>query len=201
MKTVFRKIGKHLWVYLAWILVVTVFWSWVFGILTRVPDEEKITVFLGTRSGSFEKYAELNEARPDYVRELELSVHAVGEPYFSDFLGTFGNGEADILILPESRLDDASVAALYAEIAPFYCEELPNLGLLEKDGRVYGLRVHDKETHESLVSCLDYGEGDTEENYYLLFNRKSLHLGDLSPASGVTDRNGAIAIAKRLLSL
>ena len=63
MKTVFRKIGKHLWVYLAWILVVTVFWTWIFGILTRVPEEEKITVFLGTRSGSFEKYAELNEAR------------------------------------------------------------------------------------------------------------------------------------------
>lgn len=201
MKTFCRKIGKHIWAYLAFILAVCVFWSWLFGLLTQVPEEEKISVFIGSRSPSFEKYNELNEARPAYVRALEINVHMVTEPNFPTFLSVFGHGEADILILPESKLPDELPGALYAEISEECRSLLPHLGVFERDGKVYGLRVHDKETHDSLISCLDYGEGETEENYYLLFNRNSLHLGDFSLSEEASPQNGAIVIARRLLSL
>ena len=201
MKNLLHKIGKHAWVYLTWMLAVCVFWSWLFGILTRVPTEEKISIFIGSYSREFTQYDELSASRPEYIREVDLNIHLITEQNFSAFLTAFGTEEADILILPESKLEQEVPQALYASISSEYCAELPNLGLFEVNDKIYGLRIHDKNTHESLISCLDFGEADKEEDYYLLFNRKSLHLGDLSPSLGYSDRNGAIVIAKRLLSL
>lgn len=201
MKTVIGKIKKNIWLYLVWILAVCIFWSWLFGMLTQVTKEEKIVVFIGSGSLSFDRYDELNKARPEYILELELNVHTTAEKNFSESLNIFGIGESDILILPESYLQNESTEVVYAEISAAYCSLLPNLGTLERNGKVYGLKIHDKETHESLISCLDYGEGDGEENYYILFNRKSMHLGELSSSEGASERDGAIVIARRLLSL
>ncbi len=199
MKNFFEKIGKNVWVYVAWIAVVCVLWTAVFGMITRVREEEKIIVFIGTRSQTFDKYTELKEACPGYVLELEVNVHSVAEKNFSQSLSVFGIGESDVLILSESYLQNESSAILYAEISAELCELLPNLGTFTSNGTVCGLKIHDKDTHESVVSCLDFGTGDTEENYYLVFNKKSLHLGELS--SEATERNGAIVVAGRLLSL
>lgn len=199
MKKIFEKIGRDVWFYIAWIATVCVLWTAVFGIITRVRDEEKIVVFIGTRSQSFDKYSELKESCPEYVLELELNVYSVEEKNFSQLLSVFGTGESDVLILSETYLQNESSAIVYAEIPSEYISLFSNLGTFEVDGKVLGLKIHDKDTHESIVSCLDFGTGDTEENYYLVFNRNSLHLGVLS--SEVTERSGAIDVARRLLSL
>ncbi len=199
MKKFFEKIGKNVWGYVAWIAVVCVLWTIVFGIITRVREEEKIVVFIGTRSQTFDNYTELKEACPDYVLELELNVHSVAERNFSQSLSVFGIGESDVLILSEKYLQNESSAVWYAEIPAELRELLPNLGIFTSNGTVCGLKIHDKDTHESVVSCLDFGTGDTEENYYLVFNKTSLHLGEYSLEK--TERNGAIVVARRLLSL
>jgi len=201
MSKTLRNIGKNSWIYLVWIVAMCLLWTWVFGLITRVSEQEKVSVFIGTFSDSFEKYEALDQARPQYIKEIELNVYNVGGPYFADFLSVFGWKEADILILPESKIAENTIVALYAPISSEYCDLLPELGLLEKDGVVYGLKVHDKQSHESLITCLNYGVDETEENYYLLFNNKSLHLGNLSSPSNPIDKNGAVVIAQRLLSL
>lgn len=200
MSKTLRNIGKNLWMYIVWIVTMCLLWTWIFGLVTQVLEQEKVSVFVGTYSDSFEKYDELDSARPEYVKKLELNVYRGDGPYFADFLSVFGWKEADILILAESKLADNTISALYAPISSEYCDTLPNIGLLEKDGVVYGLKVHDKSSHESLITCLNYGEDEKEEDYYLLFNRKSLHLGNLS-SSDPSDKNGAVVVAQRLLSL
>lgn len=200
MKTVIEKIGKNIWIYVAWIVVVCVLWTAIFGILTSVSEEEKIVVFIGSNSLSFDNYDALKQACPEYVLELNVNMHSITEKNFSQSLSVFGIGEADILILPESYLQNETATTLYAEISAEHLPLFRNLGTFDINGSVYGLQVHDKDTHKSLISVLDYGKGDTEQNYYLVFNRNSLHLGELSSEEN-NERNGAIVVARRLLSL
>ena len=201
MKAFLGKIGKHWWVYLAWIVMAAFFWNWIFGILTQAKPEEKVSVFIGSYSNFYEKYTELNESRPDYLKTVEVNAYKVDSFYFSTYLSVFGYDEGDILILPESKTDKEGLAGRFGAITQEYLDLLPSLGYMEKNGQTYGIRVHDKATGESLVNYIDYGAGEKEEDYYLFFGKNSLHTGKMSPNAGNAERDGAIRIAQRLMTL
>lgn len=199
MKQVIRKIEKDMWIYIACVMVVVFAYSWIFGYLTTVKTEEKITVFIGCNTVTFDKTEQLNESRPEYLKTVEVRSYALSDSMVDTCLSIFGYETGDILILPESKLKAETCTEYYAEISADYQSEFDNLGWYEVDGKVYGIKIHDKESHQSAVNCLDYGEGDDEQDYYLLFNKKSVHISDLSDASAKNDRNGALVIAKELL--
>lgn len=209
MKEVLKKIGRDIWAYFACILFVILAWSWVFSYLTMIKTEEKVSVFIGSYSTSFEKTADLNENKPEYLKLVEVNAYSLKDDMFATYLSVFGLEMGDILILPESKLgkeseEIANVCARYfAPVSVSYQAEFSNLGFYTAgtEAKAYGIKVHDKETHKSLISCLNFGEGEEEENYYLFFNKKSVHLSDLSDSGQKTDMNGAIEVAKRLLSL
>lgn len=201
MKQVFNKIGKDIWIYIACILVVVFVYSWVFNYLTTIKTEEKITLFIGSYTSSFEKEDELNQSKADYLKTVEVRAYSLSDSVYDTCLTLFGYETGDILILPESNLKEESIADYYAVISSDYQSSFNNLGWYELDGNVYGIKIHDRETHQSLISCLDYGEDEDEQNYYLLFNNNSMHLSDLSDSSAKSDMDGAIQIANKLLSL
>lgn len=200
MKQVINKIGKDLWIYIACILVVVFVYSWAFNYLTTIKTEEKITVFIGSCTSTFEKEDELNQSRPDYLKAVEVRAYALSDSVYDTCLSIFGYETGDILILPESNLNEENIADHYAVISQEYQSIFNNIGWYELDGNVYGIKIHDKETHQSLINCLDYGKDDDEQNYYLLFNKNSVHISDLSDASAKNDMNGAIVIANKLLT-
>lgn len=201
MKQVIHKIEKDLWIYIACVMVVVFAYSWIFGYLTTVKTEEKITVFIGSNSATFEKTEQLNEVRPDYLKVVEVRAYALSDSTYDTCLTIFGYEMGDILILPESNLKEETCGERYAEISADYQSKFDNLGWYEVDGKVYGIKIHDKQSHQSLIDCLDYGKEDDEQDYYLLFNKNSVHIGDLSDASAINERNGALAIASELLLL
>lgn len=199
MKTFLRRISKNLWAYIAWIVSAILFWLWLLGFLTRVKPEERVNVFIGSYSNSFEKYDELNEKRPENLKKIVVSAYSVTSLNFNVYLSVFGYNEGDIIILPESRVTDKSSTSHFSEISVNYQTELNNLGLYEVGDKVYGLKIHDKQSNESLITCLDYGE--TGEDFYLFFNKKSRHIGDLSGSGTYGEADGAIKVAKELLEL
>lgn len=201
MKTVVQKIRKNALLYLALILVFILFWNWIFGILTQVKPEEKVSVFIGSYSQGFDQWEELNNSRPAYLKTVETQCYAPDIFYFGAYLTAFGYGEADIIILPESKVAIEESRGHYSEISERYQSEFANLGFYEYEGKTYGIRIHDKETHESLISCLDYGEGEKEENYYLFFNKQSMHISNLADENKKNEMEGAIDIARKLLAL
>ena len=173
----------------------------MFGFLTRVSPQDKVSVFIGSYSQSFEKAQELKESRPEYLKTVEVNVNVLNSMYFDVYLSMFGYSRADIMILPESLATLENCELYFAEISATYLGQFENLGLCEYDGKVYGLKIHDKETHSSLISCINYGEGDKEDNYYLFFGKNSLHISDLAEAEGKNEWDGAIKIAQKMLKL
>lgn len=201
MKQVIHKIEKDIWIYIASVMVVVFAYSWIFGYLTTVKTEEKITVFIGSNSATFEKAEYLNGARPDYLKMVEVRAYALSDSVYDTCLTIFGYETGDILLLPESNLNEQTCVDCYAEISVDYQSKFEHLGWYVVDGKVYGIKIHDKQSHESLIDCLDYGKDDDEQDYYLLFNKNSVHIGDLSDASAINERNGALVIASMLLLL
>lgn len=201
MKNVLRKIVKDIWAYILWIILVVVVWTVLFGYLTRIKTEEKVCVFIGSQSINFDKSEELNEKRPEYLKEVEVNAYSVNDGMFATFLNIFGYEMSDIFILPESSLSEDDCPQHYAEISETYREQFVNLGFYSVDNKVYGIRIHERGNAESLINCIDFGEGDKEEDYYMLFNVKSIHLSDLSDESKQNQMDGAIKIAQEMLGL
>ena len=201
MKEVFNRIAKDILAYVACVLVVIFGWSWVFSYLTTVKYEEKVTIFIGSHTLDFDKTEVLNEDKPEYLKLVDVQTYLVNDSMFSACLNAVGYGVGDILILPEKYIIQEGCSDYYAEISMEYQTQFQNLGFHEEEGRVYGIKIHDKETHESVIDCIDYGEGEQEENYYLVFNKDSYHLSDLSTAENKSDMDGAIQVAKRLFAL
>ena len=202
MKNVLHRIGKDIWAYVMCIFIAIMLWGWIFNLLTQIKTEEKVSVFIGSYTTGFEKTNELNENRPEYLKVVEVNAYSVNDGMFNTFLSVFGYEVGDILILPESRLREDTCAGYFAEISATYQGVFENLGYYTTDdGKADGIKIHDKETHQSAISSIDYGQEDNEQNYYLLFNKKSVHLSDLSDDGKRSDMDGAIEIAKRLLAL
>lgn len=207
MKAIMRNFRKHGFVYLAWFLAVALLWNWAFGCITSVKAEEKICIFIGTYDAAFDGREALNEPknRPEYIKETEVDIHALGQEMFGVFLESEGYGKADILILPESQIADCALycSPISEKYQEYFEERGSALGWYRLEDVAYGLKVYDRETHESLISGLNYlqGDGEAAEDFYLLFNRESLHLDDLSGKRGKHAGNAAILVAERLLSL
>lgn len=201
MRRFLARVGARWYLYLAAILAMLLLWSVVFNVLTRVDRAEKVSVFLGTYASSFSEASALEASRPAYLKAIELSVVPLGSPQFLTYLRVFLDEGGDILVLPASQLEGLTLGAYFSAIHPSVAARFDALGYLQDEaGEIFGFRVHDAATHESRISSLDYGTGDAEEDFYLLFSRASLHLGGLSDDADVT-RDGAATIAERLLRI
>lgn len=201
MKEAVQKIRKDIWAYIICILAVACIWSLVFDSLTSIKTKEKVSVFIGSYSAGFDEVDKLNDGnRPEYLKIVKVNAYQVGSYMFPTFLNILGYETGDILILPESLVVEERCAGSFAEISEVYQAQFENLGFYQLQNKVYGIKIHDKENHESLIDGIDYGEGEKEEDFYMFFNKKSMHLSDLSDESKESEMDGAIQVAWRLLS-
>lgn len=203
MKKILHNVGKDFGWYFICIFTIVVVWSWVFSFLAVVPPAEKVCVFIGSNSEYFkaENLEQLETVKPDYVKKIDVTPYSLDDSMFQTYFSIFGCDSGDIIIIPESKVNDQLCISYFSGISTYYQENLQNLGFYQAEGIVFGLKIHDKETHQSLISCIDYGSGDKEENYYLFFNKNSLHISDLFEADKKSDKDGAIKIAEKLLAL
>ena len=201
MKEIAKRIRKDIWAYIICILAVAFIWSLVFDSLTSIKTEEKVSVFIGSYSAGFDGVDRLNdENRTEYLKIVKVNAYQIGSYMFPTFLNVLGYETGDILILPESLVVEERCAGSFAEISEVYQTQFENLGFYQLQNKVYGIKIHDKENHESLIDGIDYGEGEKEEDFYMFFNKKSMHLSDLSDESKESEMDGAIQVAWRLLS-
>ena len=200
MKNVLRRVGANFWVYCLWIFVIIILWNGVFDVLTGIPAEEKIVVFVASYDKFFPEGNHLQQDLPDGIKMVDIHLRAPTTMYFDAYLAIYGYLQGDILILPESVAQKVLFPEYFSEISEKHLQELPHLDVWQEAGKAYGLKIYDCDSHQSVISGLNFGQDKQEENYYLFFGLNSVHLGDLSNGStGVTD-SGAIIIARRLLS-
>lgn len=205
MKNIRKNIEKDLLIYVSWFLIVVLFWIWLFGILTRVKPEDKVSIFSGTYSTKFSKYDDINyqENRPEGIDVVAVNAYDVREDSFSAVLQVNGYGEADILILPKSQVNNHTYrfTPIPSEMEQKLVAGGFTMGAYLDNETCYGMKIYDADSRTSLIPWLCFEQDDSAlaEDFYLLFNVDSLHI---TPADDIfTKDSAAYYVAIQLLKV
>ena len=189
----FKRILSQLHRYVLWLMISIFLWSWIFTLITDTTKEKKVTVCSDTPAMLDSELAEaLSYDLPEGIKLIKVF------PFKYAMFNTADIDRADILILPESEIEEHT-----ATLCAIGTESFDTSGGYEKDGAVYGLLLFDAASGTAKASdyftftSVDAEGKPTSENYYLCFNERSVHLGDMNSSAD----DAAIIIAKRILDL
>ncbi|MBQ1684006.1 MAG: hypothetical protein II072_00635 [Clostridia bacterium] len=190
---VIRKILSNLHRYVLWLLVSVLLWSWVFTFLNDTTAKRKVMLFVNVPAvddAALEKA--LSAELPDGIKMIK--VH----PFeYAAFLADEADN-ADMYILSASDL-----AKNFDRLQVVPEDAFEGRALFTDGGEVYGVCVYDAESGKGAAqSFLDFVDQSGEhlypnENYYLCFNKKSMHIGVWNDGRD----SAAVSIAEKLLTL
>ena len=107
----------------------------------------------------------------------------------------YGTDNSDIVILPKSKINDATVMRYYASFSEEFIStyiDNPSFYEVEDDNRLYGILVHQAGEENYLI---DYKSEEYDDDYYAFFVKNSVHIGKLNHSSFVTALNFVDIIA------
>ena len=160
-----RKLLSQLPLYLVWMILGAMLWSWIFGLVTDTRPEKKVTVFVDAYGVEDTALAvELERELPPGVRMVK--VHPV-----------------DYVMFDDAALRDADIFILRASDAETYDELLaPADG---SDVLTRGVKIYDAATGRGAAQSyiLYVRTGAPAEDYYLFVGANSLHTGAVDDAA------------------
>ena len=173
-----KRFFANLHIYVLWLLISVLFWSWIFGFVTDARPARKVTLFVSAEAmEDVALSAALEEALPAGLRMVRA------HPFSYAFFQAQALEEADLYVLRASELEEKLALLRPLPIAP-------DGAVWEKDGTVYALRCYDAAADAGAAdSYIDYRTG--AEDCYLCFGARSVHAQD----------GAAEAVALRFLEL
>lgn len=178
-----RNIWSQLYRFVFWALISSIFWGWIFTLVTDTTPARKVTIYLQVEEcRDRDLVLKLEENKPEGIRMVK--VH----PFSYAVFGSDDLLNADLYVVRESDAEEmlASFAPLDGESWDYGGREL-----FRRDGKIYGVKVYDAASDTGdLRDYLQYTPG---ENCYLFFNVSSPHLGGGDSA--------ALRVAETMLSL
>lgn len=194
--------------YLLWLLISVFLWGWIFVYSTDTSPDKKVVLYYNAPGANDEQLSiELEKSLPEGIEMVKVF------PFSHSAFDTEAPEEADVFIVSES-----DAVKISGNLQPIERRSDDDLAV---DGVCLGWRVYTPETGEgSAASFIRYagrkdipegaiplpsGETDdkvsiefrADENYYICFNKSSLHIGLLN---GSAD-NAAFTIAESFLAL
>lgn len=180
---VIKNVWSQLHRFVLWALLSTIFWAWIFTLVTDTVPEKKVTLYIQTEEcQSRELSLKLEESMPEGIKMIKAHPFSYATFGSADLLG------ADLFVVRESEAEE-----MLPSFAPLDGEELDRgeRELYVRDGVCYGVKVRDgKEAGGAAAAFIGYEPG---ESYYLFFNAESPHLGSGDGA--------ALRVAEALLKL
>ncbi len=181
------RIVKNIWSqlhrFVQWALLSTVFWAWIFTLVTDTVPAKKVTVYVLTEEcRSTELALRLEESMPAGIKMIKVHPFSYAAFGNADLLG------ADLYIVGEREAEE-----MLPSFAPLNEEdwEAGEREKLTRDGTLYGVKVYDGATGKGAAAgYIGYEPG---QDYYLFFNVDSPHLGSGDGA--------ALRVAEALLKL
>lgn len=185
------KIKKHLatyfYYYIFAAIIIIVFWMWLFNLVSRPTKEEKLLLFIAANTVEKTTLEKELEEYLGELRKVEVDNFNPNHSGFSTVFQTRGLVGTDIVIVPEGLLVGDRIMSnfkiLNLEVIKMYLGDIGDI--FYHNDRAYGIKVYDCENKTGVL--LDYIDYSLEENYYLLFNYESIHLGLMNTKSNDSD--------------
>lgn len=180
-----KRILSQLHRYVILAMASFIFWAWIFTLLTNTVPAKKIVIFSDIpQLDESALSAELEKNLPDGIRMIQ--VH----PFSYAMFDTSEPMSADLYILSG---EDIGILLDQLCLIPAEADGFVS------DGTLYGYLLHAADG--SFTRLGTFGSyvvpGEEEDDYYLCFNKDSLHLGLWN---GSAD-DAAIVIADRILQI
>ena len=180
------RILSQISLYLSFIVLSTMLWSWLFSVRTDAPRDKKIVIYVDCeQSEETALAARLEEALPDGIRKVEVRLFSYA------FFDADAIQQADLYIV------SASAAEGYKDsFVPL--PDAPDGGAFLIGGVPYGLLVHEKGTDGGAeADLITYRDPDgNDDDFYLFFGSASLHVEGNEKAVD----NASAELAARLLA-
>lgn len=187
MNKIITSIKKNFVLYFLWTIIAVVFIIWGFGMLTKVPEERKIDIFVHAHNVNEEALNSfIGNNKEDYLMEINYRLDESSDTLLNQVMMTYGDVEADLYIFSKTDLEAKSYDSYFYALNEEDCKSIFGNDIdfyRNSDGIAYGIQF----SYDFLT--------ETEETYYILFANDSLHLGSLTGS----EYNGAITICKALL--
>ena len=181
VKRFFFNIGKHIWVYALFCAACSLLTIYVVNLINKPRNEETISILVASYDDKCEEFRkEVYSRKPDYLREIQFNTYSLLDSSFENYYSSLAYGLCDIVILPESRVNESKVQDYYA----IFTDEIKTQYFNSKefytlDGKDYGVLIHKKGAEDNNLLTYSLNE-QTDENYYLFFYWKSKHIGFLN---------------------
>ena len=190
---ILKNILYKLYLYVIWAMFSVMFIGWIFTLITDTVPKYKVTIYADVVAiEEIELREELEKSKPDNIKMVK--VHPFSYVAFGS--GIVGG---DIYLVKQSDVEGyiSSFCPIGDELAMRYAYR----GLYcNEEGVAYGIKVYDSKTLSGCatqyVDYLPAGDGEAED-YYLFFNKDSLHGGELNGANS----SAALTVAQALLAL
>ncbi len=183
-----RNFIKHFaekWIrYLIALILIFIFWLIVVDVLVAVKPENKIGIFIGAY-GISQKLDECID-KPAEIEEIEIyDVNINEDYYFVIFSAYISNCDFSIVNEKQFResdiqyyldLEEDKILSYFGEQEYYFVND-----------KIYGIKIYDGKTKVGILNDLiTYDGEESEDDYYLFFNKDSMHLGELN--SSVDDK-------------
>ncbi len=144
--------------------------------IQKPKNEETISIFVGSCNADARYLKEkLNSNKPSYLLEINLYSYSYVDTTFSTYYQANGKMDVDLVILPESKIDDASLITYYS---PLDESHLSSNDYLSKESKThFGILIRSKGETNSLLT---FSDDSHDENYYAFFGKTSKHGGSIT---------------------
>jgi hypothetical protein len=183
-----RSIFKYWYLY----VVTAVMGSFVINYTTRLinmpRNEETITIFVASISDSAPNLKPaLEKAKPDYLREINIVTVKYNGYNFDSKYTAYGKGDADIIILPKSKINDSTLLTYYQPFQENFIDDyIETSGYYNhpQSQKSYGICVHTKGQNNN--DLITYSDNSFDDDYYAFFAQGSKHIGELNDVKWTT---------------
>lgn len=173
---IIKNIKKNIFTYIIWIIVAIVVVAFEVSFATRVKDTEQVNFFFSYPNLKEQEFFQLlKDNEPSYIRSISYrNVNYNDSETFMNTMASHGQVNTDIFIFPTEAINKVSPQGYF-----FYLDEEKTNTIFgqqleyikDKDGDAFGFKIH-----SSFFN-------DDKLEFYMMFSRRSLHLGELNNSS------------------
>lgn len=200
MKKFLSHFASRWYFYILIAVVAVLIWTFVIDGATAPAREEKVELFLTCYSLKSELNDLANDNRPEYLRQVKIGAFNENETFYGAYFNSYGS-VADIVTLSQKFCDMTQCSKYFQPLDEDYIESrLGDIAFYYYEGKAYGIRIYGKDDKQGMASeYIGYTADNAEpQDYYLFFNKDSMHLGAMKDGS---KDDGALEVIEYLMSL
>lgn len=182
---------KYTWpIYIISAVILALLLRFIFQIVHRLPAYKSITLFISGEVTDSKKLKNdlLEKYQDKEIKSVETISAYADEAVYHSKLTVTGVSSADILIIPETKLNDLKISTFGLELTnEIMSTHFPGLTTYSQEDKTYGIKLN-KEIIKPYFKT-------SNADHYMILNAGSANIGEYS-ASEIKEHNVALELVK-----